>query len=84
MVNLAPFRDVWTLDAMAKKKNNNKGWEVAKLVAEEGGTEEEEMERCGEHTPSRSVFMDGDPRLRGKSGVWPLMKTKKIKRKPLN
>ena len=40
-----------------------KGWEVAKLAAGEGGTEEEEMERCGEHTPSRSVFMDGDPQL---------------------
>ena len=22
------------------------------------------MERCGEHTPPRSVFMDGDPQLR--------------------
>ena len=40
-----------------------KGWEVAKLAAGEGGTEEEEMESCGEHTPSRSVFMDGDPQL---------------------
>ena len=39
------------------------------------------MERCGELTPQEAYLWMETPSYRGKSWVWPLMKTKMIKKK---